>query len=393
MNAARRSLHERGPESLLEPTQGLTHRRASHAETLASGAEALGLRDRDEHHHPIQIIAAVAGVASSLGLVLGGILTDLISWRVGFFINLPIGAAMMLTTPRYIAETERHTGELDVVGAVSSTFGMTALVYGIVRSASAGWGNSLTVAALTADVLLLALLVLNEWRAAQPIMPLRLFASRERAGAYLARLLFLGGMVPFWFFMTQYLQAVKGYRPLEAGIAFLPTTLPNFVAALAVPALAKRFGSARLLAASLVIAVVGMALLGRVTADTSYLTGIALPMILVGIGQGGALGPLTASGVAGVEGRDAGAASGLVNVAHQLGGSLGLGALVAVAAAVSGTGSLGARALQAHRIGTALTAGAALLALALVVVVALIVRPRKDTEAAVDAGGSDRVPA
>jgi EmrB/QacA subfamily drug resistance transporter len=325
--------------------------------------------------------AAVAGVASSLGLVLGGILTDLISWRVGFFINLPIGAAMMLATPRHIAETERHTGKLDIVGAVSSTLGMTALVYGIVRSASAGWADSLTVAAVAVGLMLLALFVGNEWRAEQPIMPLRLFASRERAGAYIGRMLFLGGMVPFWFFMTQYLQGVKGYRPLEAGIAFLPTTIPNFAAAMAVPTLAKRFGSARLLAAGLMISVVGMALLGRVTADTAYLSGVALPMILVGIGQGGALGPLTASGVAGVGARDAGAASGLVNVAHQLGGSLGLGALVAVAAAASGAATLDPRELLAHRIAAALTASAGLLALAMVVVVVLIVRKRQSNVA------------
>jgi len=318
--------------------------------------------------------AAVAGVASSLGLVLGGILTDLISWRVGFFINLPIGAALMLASPRYIKESGKQRGKLDVVGALTSTAGMISLVYGLVRSADAGWGDTVTIATIAIGVLLLGTFVLVEAKAVQPIMPLRLFAHRERAGAYLGRVLFLAGMVPFWFFMTQFLQVVKGYRPIEAGLAFLPTTLPNFAAAMLVPRLTRRFGHAQLAAASLLLSVAGMYWLGRVSASTPYVTGVALPMILVGVGQGGALGPLTASGGARVSANDAGAASGLVNVAHQLGGSLGLGALVVVAAFAASTGAMSPVEHHAHQIGAALRAAAFVLAAALVVVVLFIVR-------------------
>ena len=142
-------------------------------------------------------------------------------------------------------------------------------------------------------------------------------------------------------------------------------------------------GNARLLAAGIAITLLGMAWLSRLGADTPYVTGVALPMILIGIGQGGTLGPITASGIAGVAPVDAGAASGLVNVAHQLGGSLGLGILVTVFAA-AGSSTLGARDLLAHRVATALTAGTAMLAVARAVVVVLIVRsPRA---AAVTAG-------
>ena len=249
---------------------------------------------------------------------------------------------------------------------------MTALVYGFVRS-EAGWSDALTLAALAGGVLLLAMFVLNERRAEQPVMPLHLFASRERAGAYAARLLFLGAMVPFWFFTTQFLQSVAGYSPVEAGLAFLPTTLVNFATAMAVPRLRHRFSNATLLAGALVISVVGMAWLGRLSADTPYPTAIALPMILIGIGQGGALGPLTAAGISGVKPQDAGAAGGVTNVAHQIGGSLGLGILVAVFAAADST-TLRGLDLLAHRISAALTVGAGLLALALVI--ALVARPR-----------------
>jgi predicted MFS family arabinose efflux permease len=261
------------------------------------------------------------------------------------------------------------------VGAFTSTLGMTALVYGIVRSAESGWGDALTIASLAIGVVLLAVFVFNESRAHQPILPLRLFASRERSGAYAARMLFLGGMVGFWFFTTQYLQGVLGYRPLEAGLAFLPTTIPNFAAAMMMPRLTRKLGNARLLAVGLAIGIVGMAWLAQVTVRTPYLTGVALPMILIGIGQGGVLGPLTVSAVAGVAGQDAGAASGLVNVAHQLGGSLGLGVLVVVFAA-TGSASLDAQALLAHRIAATFNASAVMLSIAFALVLIFIVGPR-----------------
>ena len=324
--------------------------------------------------------AAVAGVGATVGLVAGGLFAGLISWRVGFFINAPLGLAMALAAPRYLPETARRPGRLDVAGIIGSTLGMGALVFGIVRAADAGWADATALATLAAGVALLALFVLNERRAAQPIMPLRLFARRERAGAYAARLLFLGAMAPFWFLTTQFLQDVVGYDPVWAGLAFLPTTLANFLAALAVPRLTGRFGNARVLVGALITGALGLAWLGRLTADTGYPIGVALPMILIGIGQGDALGPLTAAGLADVAPEDVGAASEVTNVAHQLGGSLGLGLLVAVFA-VANDPSLTGGDLLAHRIAAALTAGAALLTVALVVAVATIARPREGTAA------------
>jgi EmrB/QacA subfamily drug resistance transporter len=327
-------------------------------------------REGPERTRAVAYYAAVAGVAASVGLVIGGIFAGWLSWRVGFFINAPIGIALMLAAPRYLPETERRAGQLDAAGAISSTLGMTALVFGIVRSADAGWTDASTIAALAAGVVLLTLFVINERRAPQPIMPLRLFASRERAGAYAARLLFLGGMVPFWFFTTQFLQSVAGFSPVQAGVAFLPVTVVNFAAAMAVPRLTRRFGNASLLVGALLLSVIGMAWLGRLSADTPYLTGIALPMILIGAGQGGALAPLTAAGLAGVAPEDAGAAGGVTNVAHQIGGSLGLGILVAVFAAADST-TLNGPDLLAHRIAAALTVGAGLLVVALVIALAV----------------------
>lgn len=327
-----------------------------------------------ERTRAISYYSAVAGVAASVGLVVGGLLAEWISWRVGFFINLPIGLAMIIAARRYIAESERRSGAFDIIGALTSTIGVSGLVYGFIRSASAGWGDAITIAAVGGALVLLALFIVNERYAKQPIMPLRLFASRERAAAYAARILFLGAMIGFFFFTTQYLQGVAGYGPSMTGIAFLPATLVNFVVAMAVPRLARRFGNGRLLASGLACGLLGMAWLSRLSFDTDYLTGIALPMILIGAGQGLALSPLTSSGIAGVAREDAGAASGVVNVAHQTGNSLGLALLVAVAQI--GSSGLDGRLLLAHRVATSLTAGAIMLGLACLLVFALIVRRR-----------------
>jgi EmrB/QacA subfamily drug resistance transporter len=322
-----------------------------------------------ERTRAVAYYGAVAGGGGSVGLVLGGVLTDWLSWRCGLFINVPIGIALMLAAPRVLPESERRSGHFDLAGATSSTLGMFAFVYGVVRAGTAGWSDRVTVASLTGGLLLLALFVVNERRAAQPITPLRLFRSRERSGAYLARILFVGAMFGQFFFLTQFLQGVLRYSPLEAGVAFLPLTLVMFSMVFVVPRLAARFGSTRLLAGGVATALVGMSWLSQLSAGTSYFTGIAIPMIILGVGAGAAFTPLTAAGVAGVAPEDAGAASGLVNVAHQLGGSLGLGVLVTVFASAAPSAGL------AHAISTALTAGTGMLALTLAVVLVVIRRP------------------
>ncbi|MBS1174635.1 MAG: major facilitator superfamily 1 [Burkholderiaceae bacterium] len=332
----------------------------------------------EERTRAVSYYGATAGVGASIGLVLGGIFADWLSWRVGFFINLPVGLALMYGALRYLKETEKQTGQLDVMGALTSTIGMGSLIYGIVRAASQGWGNALTVTALLLGVVFLAVFVWNESRAEQPIMPLRLFANRERVGAYVARLLFLGSMVGFWFFTTHFLQGVLGYTPFEAGLAFLPTTVVNFAAALMVTRLTTvmgggAVGNGRLLFVGLSITLLGMGWLAQVSANTHYISGVALPMVLLGVGQGWTLSPLTVAGIAGVSEQDAGAASGVVNAFHQLGASLGL-SILAVVFAHSYTGTADNVAVLAHRIGNVFLAGAWMLILALVVVWLLIIR-------------------
>jgi len=316
--------------------------------------------------------SAVAGAGGSIGLLLGGLLTSWISWRCALFINVPLGLALILLAPRHLPETERRRGRFDLPGALSSTFGMTALVYGLVRAAEDGWGDALALASFATAGALLAYFIVGERRAEQPITPLRLFASRERVGAYLARILVIGAMYATFFFLTQYLQVVQGYGALEAGSAFLPMTLSVFAMVRVVPRIAPRLGEVRVLAAGLTIALVGMLWLGQISPGADYLTQMAAPLILLGVGIGSALTPLTTAGMAGVTDDDAGPASGLVNVAHQLGGTLGVGALITVFAGASS--GAGAHALV-EGVPTVLAGAAILIALSLTTVLA-VMRPR-----------------
>lgn len=347
------------------------------AAVLAPSSLALLTASFPEGHQRSRAVAAygaVAGIGASVGLVVGGVLADQVSWRAGFYLNVPIGVAMLLAARRYVVETPPVPGRFDLVGALCATLGTGALVFGIIEAVEAGWSAPTTLAAFGAGVLLLVALVVNEGRVEQPVMPLRLFASRERCAAYLVRMLYLGAMIGFFFFTTQLLQGVWAVSPLQAGVACLPMSAVNFVVAVRVTSLVRRFGSTIVLVAGVAATLAGMTWLSRVGADSSYLFAVALPMVVIGIGQGLAFAPMTSAGLVGVDARDAGAASGVVNTAHQLGSALGLGILVAVSAAAVDD-RVAASAQLLARVTTALTGGSVMLAVALVVVLALIARP------------------
>jgi predicted MFS family arabinose efflux permease len=274
----------------------------------------------------------------------------------------------MLAAPRLVPDTARHSGRVELAGALSSTLGAAAVVFGIVHSADAGWNDPATAVALVAGLALLAFFIADQARSQQPILPLRLFADRERAGAYAGRFLFNGTLLTSFYFLTLYLQSVSGYSPLEAGVAFLPQTLVAFTVASAVPALTRRLGSPLVAVLGVAAMVVSTAWLSRLSAHTDYLTGIALPMLFYGAAQGLALSSLTTAGMAGVAHEDAGVAGGLVNVAHHLGGALGLGILTTLFASATLQGA-GPRELLAHRVDAAFTGGVVLAVGALAVTV------------------------
>ncbi len=327
-----------------------------------------------ERTRAVALYAAMAGIGASLGLVIGGALAYWISWRAGFFVNVPIGIAMIVLAPRFLPQLAPRPGRFDIAGAVLSTLGVGSLVFAILNASENGWNSVPTIVAIPVAVVLLVVFVIAEARAAQPIMPLRLFASRERTGAYLTRFFYLAAMIGFFFFTSQFLQNVLGFTALEAGLAFFPMTVVNFVVAMLVSRVIAKIGAAPVLVVGVALTLAGMFWLSRVNVHSSYLLGVALPMVLIGAGQGFAFAPMTSAGIAGTTAEDAGAASGLVNTFHQVGSSLGLGIVVATAAAAGGavTGASAATNLSIE-VSAALTAGSALLVLSLICTLALVV--------------------
>lgn len=314
--------------------------------------------------------SATAGIGASLGMVVGGAAASWFSWRAGFLLNVPIGLAMLILAPRFLPRTPKLSGRFDIAGAITSTLGVSSLVFAILHAAEQGWATIPTIAGLVVAAVAIVLFVVAETRAVQPIMPLRLFASRIRTGAYVGRMLYLGAMIGFFFFVSRYLQEVLGFTPLQTGAAFLPMTVVNFGVALLIPRLTRRFGDATALVAGVLLTLIGMLWLSGVTTVSDYLTAVALPMMLIGAGQGLAFAPLTGFGIRGATADDAGAASGVVNTFNQVGSSLGLGVLVAISAGAAGAD--GTASGIADEVSAALLAASGFLLAAFIVVLALI---------------------
>jgi EmrB/QacA subfamily drug resistance transporter len=277
----------------------------------------------------LAVFSAASSASLSLGQVLGGMLTSWGSWRWVFFVNVPVGLLVAFLTPRIVRETEPHRGRLDLAGAAASVTGTGALVYGFLRAASAGWGDALALGALGAGAVLLAGFVALERRAAQPVMPLRLLASRDRAAAYGAFFLIPAGMFGVFYFLGQYLQDVLGYGPLRAGFAFLPMTVAMFALIRTVPRLLPRLGAKTMITAGLLLCLGAMLWLSGLSAHTGY-GGVLGPMLLIGVGMGVATVPLSVTILTGIAPAEAGAASGMLQTMQWVGSAVGLSVLVAV---------------------------------------------------------------
>ena len=283
-----------------------------------------------ERTRAIGLYTAVSIGGAALGLIAGGMLSEWASWRWVFFVNVPIGAVLLVFGRSLLPETERSHGRFDLGGALTSTLGMTALVYGFVHAASDGWNNAETIGSFAAGFLLLAAFILIELRAPSPITPLRLFADRNRSSSYIARLLLVAGMMGMFFFLTQFLRGVLGYSDLVTGFAFLPLTAIVFAASqVSARYLIDLVGAHRLMIIGISFSVTGMLWLTQLSETSSYFDLVG-PLLVFGLGNGLAFVPLTTASLDGVAPQDAGAASGLVNVMQQVGGSLGLAVLVTV---------------------------------------------------------------
>jgi EmrB/QacA subfamily drug resistance transporter len=277
------------------------------------------------------VYAAVSGAGAALGLILGGVLTDLLSWRWVLFVNAPIGLALAIAAPYVIAETERRkAGALDVPGALTSTGGMAALVYGFIHAATYTWGSATTIVSLAIAAVLLASFVLIESRTQNPIMPLRLFRNSARVGSYLVMLIMGAGVFAMFYFLTQYVQMVKGFSPLKAGFAFLPISAVIIVMAQIASRVITKVGAQTMIVSGTISAGFGLLLLSSLTPQSSYGLHILPAIGLIGMGMGFIFVPITLTAVAGVAPADSGIASAMLNVGQQVGGTIGLSALVTV---------------------------------------------------------------
>ncbi|MEV6851173.1 MFS transporter [Actinoplanes sp. NPDC051411] len=271
----------------------------------------------------------------ALGLIAGGMLTQWVSWRWVMFVNVPVGLAAVLTGLVTVPETSRRPGRFDFAGALTSTLGMTALVYAFVRVASDGWRDTAAIASFVTGAVLLAGFVAVEVRASAPIAPLWLFADRNRVSSYIARICQFAGMTGVFFFLTQFLQNVLRYSPIRAGLAFIPLTLFLVIAVtISSKRLVGKVEDRLLITVGMLLCTGGMLWLASISASSDYFD-VLWPMLLFGIGIGAASVVLTNVSVSGVDPQDAGAASGLVNVMQQLGGAVGLAVLISVYGAAS----------------------------------------------------------
>jgi EmrB/QacA subfamily drug resistance transporter len=305
------------------------------------------------------VYAAMSGAGAAVGLILGGWLTGLdISlfdpqdgWRLTFLINVPIGIIAALLAPRFLSESERHSGQLDVPGAIAGTGGLLALVYGLTRAGNAayGWSDSLTIASLVGGAVLLALFFLVESRVAHPLLPFRVFANRSRAASFVAMMLLPAAMFSMFFFLSLFIQNVMGYSPLKAGFAFLPFSICIIIAATIVSNLVNRIDARYIAGVGTLMAAAALYGFSRLTvpdggqdvlnavssgqplgSGVSYWTDIMPYVCLMALGMGAVFVPLTLTAVHHLRAEDAGVGSGVLNTMQQVGGAFGLAALATV---------------------------------------------------------------
>jgi EmrB/QacA subfamily drug resistance transporter len=326
------------------------------------------------------VYGAISGGGAAIGLVLGGTLTQLASWRWTLLINVPIAALAAVAAGRVVRESRGESrGGYDLPGAVTVTAGLFLLVYGFTTAGTHGWGAPLTVALLAGAVLVLGLFTSIELRSQHPLLPLRVVLDRNRGGSFLASLLVGSALLGTFLFLTYYFQGTLHYSALKTGFAFLPFSGGIIMGAGLSSRLLPRIGPRALMMTGLALAAGGLVWFTRLGVDSTFL-GLVLPAeVMVSLGMGMAFVPMSSTALVGVDPKDAGVASALVNTTQQVGGSLGTALLNTLAATAATTylashahSAAGVRAAAVHGYTTAFTVSAVLLAAAAVVAGVLV---------------------
>lgn len=343
------------------------------------------------------VYAAMTGMGGGVGVVAGGLLTTYASWRWVFFVNVPLGLALALGARYALPESQRYPRQWDLPGAVTGTIGFALLIYGLTRAATgpdgiSHWGDTATILALAGAIAALAAFVAIEARASQPLLPLWIFADRNRAGVYLILLCLASVFFGLFFFLTQFTQVVWGYSALRGGLAYLPFIGAFIVLAGLCTQLVPRFGARVPMTIGAVLAPVGVFWLSRVNEHSHYLTGICLPLLVFAGTAGLIFVPLTMTLVAGISDEHAGIASSMFNAGQQIGGAVGLAVIGTVSwtitsnhirhAGISGPAAAPGTPIYSHAltagVHAALTIGAAATVVALLVTLVTIRVRRED---------------
>jgi EmrB/QacA subfamily drug resistance transporter len=328
--------------------------------------------DTTERTKALGVWSAIAAGGGAVGLLLGGVLTDLVSWPWIFFVNVPVGVVTVLLATRFVPESRANLGHrtFDLAGAATVTGGLIVIVFAIVKAESYGWGSARTIGLIALGLALLAAFVAIERRSDAPLMRLGIFKIRTLAVADGVLLLVASGMFGMFFFASLYVQEILGYSPLKAGLAFLPVTVGIVIGAGLAQQLIKRFGVRNVAVGGITLAAAGLAVLTQLPVHGSYLGNLLSGLLPMSIGMGLTFVPITLLATGGVPENDSGLASGLFNTAQQIGGSLGLAILSTLAASQttsllnSGVAAIPARVSGYH---VAFAAAAGMLALGAVI--------------------------
>jgi EmrB/QacA subfamily drug resistance transporter len=287
-----------------------------------------------ERNKALGIWGAMGGSGAAAGVLFGGILTKYLGWEWIFYVNVPVGAAVLALTPRIVRESRiGEARRFDVGGAVTVTGGLALLVYAISKAPDVGWGSGRTIGELIVSAALIAAFLVIETRHADPLMPLRIFRIRTLTGANVVALMLGAVVFSNFFILTLYVQQVLGYSALKTGITFLATAGTVVVVAGLSQALVTRVGPKPVMVVGMALIAAGMFWYAQIPVNGKYATDLLPGYLMVGIGMAFAFIPVSIAALAGVANRDAGLASGLLNTSQQIGGAIG----VAVAATVATT--------------------------------------------------------
>ena len=356
--------------------------------------------DQAERTKALGVWSAIAAGGGAVGLLMGGILTDVASWRWVFFVNVPVGIITLALALRYVSESRVNTDQrsFDVAGAVTVTSGLVLLVYAIVKAQEFGWGSARTVGLGAVAFGLLGVFLAIERRSKAPLMRLSIFRVRTIAVSDAVLLLAASALFGMFFFASLYVQEILGYSPLKAGLAFLPVTAGIIIGAGLSQQFIKRFGVRNVSVVGLVLASAGLLYLTQLPVDGSYVSDLLVGLLPMSIGMGLVFVPITLLATSGVSADDSGLASGLFNTAQQVGGSLGLAILSTLAASQTSkllsdhSTTVAAARVSGYHVAF-LAAGIMLAAGAVIMAVGLRQRHMKEVELELNEGAAAPAPA